>query len=248
MNILLIFQSQISTFIKKMIKKKHIICIIPARGGSKGIQNKNIINFMGKPLLTYSINYAKKSTLISNIYVSTDNDKISKVASDNNTNIINRPKSISGDTATTESAISHLLENLTDKPDIIVLLQATSPLRPEKNIDSIINKFIKNKYDSLLSLSPSHRFFWEINNKEAIPKYDFLNRPRRQDIEESDKKFVENGSLYIFTYESFKKNNNRLGGKIGYVVFDEEFSYEIDSYADLLFLEELAKHIKSKND
>ena len=62
-----------------MIKKKNIICIIPARGGSKGIPNKNIINFMGKPLLVHSINYAKKSKLISNVYVSTDNDKISRV-------------------------------------------------------------------------------------------------------------------------------------------------------------------------
>ena len=226
-----------------MITKNNIICIIPARGGSKGILNKNIINFLGKPLLTHSINYAKKSNLISKIYVSTDSKKISKVALNNNATIINRPESISGDDATTESAISHLIESLIQKPDIIVLLQATSPLRPRENIDSIINKFIENQYDSLLSLSPTHRFFWKINDKKAIPKYDFMNRPRRQDITSSNKSFVENGSLYIFKYDTFKKYNNRLGGNIGYVIFDEEYSHEIDSISDLKFLESIAKDL-----
>ena len=230
-----------------MKDKRNIIVIIPARGGSKGLPNKNIINFIGKPLLVHSIDYAKTSNLISNIYVSTDDEKISEVSVENGAKVINRPKAISGDSATTESAIFHLLEELSYKPDIIILLQPTSPLRPKNSIDKAINKFIKNKYDSLLSLSPSHRFFWKTNHNQAIPEYDFLNRPRRQDLKKSNQKFIENGSLYIFTYESFKKTQNRLGGKIGYITFNEEFSYEIDSYADLLFLESLAKYIKSDN-
>ena len=135
--------------------KKNIIAIIPARGGSKGIPNKNIINCMGKPLIAHSIEYAQESNLISSVYVSTNDDKIATVAKEYNAEIIKRPDSISGDTATTESAIEHLLNNI-PKPDIIALLQATSPLRPSGTLDKSINMMISEKYDSLLSLSPTH--------------------------------------------------------------------------------------------
>jgi len=230
------------------LNKKNIITIIPARGGSKGIPNKNITIFNNKPLLAHSIDYAKSSNLVSSIYVSTDNQKISKIAIKNKAKVINRPDSISGDEATTESAISHLLENLDYTPEIIILLQPTSPLRPPKSLDKALKLFIEKKYDSLLSISPTHRFFWSIKNGKAIPKYDFLNRPRRQDLDSSSMQFVENGSLYIFTYKSFVENKNRLGGHIGHIIFNEEYSYEIDTPKDLIFLESLVKILNPEND
>jgi len=223
--------------------EKNIVAIIPARGGSKGIPKKNIINFLGKPLLSHSIEYAKASNLISDIYVSTDDSEIAKIALDNNVSVIDRPQSISGDFASTESALIHAIENITYKPDIIILLQPTSPIRPKNSLDKAINRFMKDNYDSLLSISPTHRFLWEIDKKIANPKYDFKNRPRRQDMDSSDINYIENGSLYIFTYENLLKNNNRLGGRIGYVIFDEKYSYEIDSMTDLKFLETLSTEI-----
>ena len=226
-----------------MNNKKNIIAIIPARGGSKGIPNKNIIDCMGKPLIAHSIEYAKESDLVTSIYVSTDDAKIAEVAKQYGAEIIDRPDSISGDTATTESAIEHVLNNI-PKPDIVILLQATSPLRPKGSLNKSLEKMISEKYDSLLSLSPTHRFSWKINGDEAIPKYDFKNRPRRQDISESEQAYIENGSIYIFTYENFIKHNNRLGGKIGYVVFEEEFSFEIDTPTDLIVIDSIAKTIK----
>ena len=102
--------------------KKNIIAIIPARGGSKGIPKKNIINFLGKPLVVHSIDYAKSSNLISDIYLSTDDSDIAKIGLDNGAKIINRPLSISGDEASTESALLHVLENINNKPDVIILL------------------------------------------------------------------------------------------------------------------------------
>ena len=221
--------------------KKNIIAIIPARGGSKGIPKKNIINFLGKPLMVHSIDYAKSSNLISDIYLSTDDSDIAKIGLDNGAKIINRPLSISGDEAPTESALLHVLENINNKPDVIILLQPTSPLRPRNNLDKVLEHFFSNNYDSLLSISPTHRFFWKINEENAIPKYDFNNRPRRQDIKLEDINYIENGSLYISTYENLINNNNRLGGNIGYVIFDEKYSYEIDSITDLKFLEALSK-------
>ena len=220
----------------------NIIAIIPARGGSKGVPKKNIKNFNGEPLVVHSIKYAQCCNLINEIYVSTDDEEISSISSDYGASIIKRPSDLSGDFATTESAIKHAINSLQKLPDIIVLLQPTSPYRPKNSLTDALSKFIENKYDTLLSISPTHRFIWSIDKFDNInPKYDYLNRPRRQDIKKTDTNFIENGSLYIFTYKHFLSSNNRLGGKIGYIEFDENFSYEIDTEFDFKFLEALVK-------
>ena len=221
----------------------NIIAIIPARGGSKGIPGKNIKNFEGKPLISHSIEYAQDSKLINEVYVSTDDNQIAHISKTAGAKIIKRPAELATDTSTTESAIKHALNNIDNLPDIIILLQPTSPLRPKKSLDVAINKFINGKYDSLLSLSPSDSFFWTIKSNTASPEYNFLNRKRRQDITKEEKKYFENGSLYIFTREHFELTNNRLGGEIGYVIFPEEYGYEIDVPKDLIILEQLSREI-----
>ena len=137
---------------------------IPARGGSKGIPKKNIINFLGKPLIVHSIEYAQKCNLVSNIYVSTDNQEIKNQAIKNNVKVIDRPKELANDEASTESAIEHFLESIDYKPDLIVLLQPTSPNRPDGSLEEAINKLIEFNHDSVLSISPTHNFFWKIKN------------------------------------------------------------------------------------
>ena len=221
----------------------NIIALIPARGGSKGIPGKNIKNFEGKPLIIHSIDYAQNSSLLRNIYVSTDDNQIAHISKTAGAKIIKRPSEYATDTSSTESVIEHALNNIDNDPDIIILLQPTSPLRPAKSLDSIINKFIDGNYDSLLSLSPSNNFFWNIRNNQIHPEYDYLNRKRRQDIKPNEKKYFENGSVYIFTKEHFKLTNNRLGGNIGYVIFPEEYGYEIDVPKDLIILEQLSREI-----
>ena len=84
---------------------------------------------------------------------------------------------------------------------------------------------------------------YDIENNKITPEYDYLNRKRRQDISPNEKKYFENGSVYIFTKEHFKLTNNRLGGKIGYVIFPEEYGYEIDVPKDLIILEQLSREI-----
>ena len=226
------------------INKKNIIAIIPARGGSKGIPRKNIISFLNKPLITHSIEYAKKSTLVHNVYVSTDDKDISKVSLDSGAQVINRPRNLSNDTASTESVLLHALDNIKAKPDAIILLQPTSPLRPKGSLDKAIKHFFSEKYDSLLSISPTHRFFWQTKNKIAIPKYDYKNRPRRQDIGLNEISYVENGSLYISSYDNLISNENRLGGNIGFIIFNEDYSYEIDTPTDLKILTSIAEDLK----
>ena len=220
-----------------------IFCIIPARGGSKGVPKKNIKPFLGQPLITHSIEYANSSELVNRVFVSTDDDAIADIARQAGAEIITRPKDIAGDTASTESAIGHALSWWQAKglsPDIIVLLQATSPLRPTGSLDQALRHFQNQHFDSLLSISPTHRFFWTINGAEAQAEYDYQHRPRRQDMTAADIRYVENGSLYIFTVDHFNSSGNRLGGRIGYTIFPEAYSPEIDTLSDFTLLEKMA--------
>ena len=141
------------------------------------------------------------------------------------------------------SAESFRPPRLPMQADIIILLQQTSPLRPKGSLETAINKFIDGNYDSFLSLSPTHNFFWSITDDFAKAQYDFNNRPRRQDITESDINYIENGSIYIFTTTHFTSTKNRLGGKIGYIIFEEEFSHEVDTPQDLKILEQISRDL-----
>ena len=225
---------------------KKITAFIPARGGSKEIPGKNIKDFAGKPLIVHSIEYALNSKLVKEVVLSTDDKNISKTAKDGGAIVINRPDELATDTATTESAIDHYLHSTVYKPDIIVLLQPTSPLRPQGSLDEAIHHFTKGSYDTLLSICPTHRFFWRLkDNNTAYAEYNYINRPRRQDLNRTDMRFIENGSLYIFTRKHFEKTGNRLGGKIGYVEWPEEYSLEIDTPLDFKFAEQIYNDLNS---
>ncbi|MEA3286905.1 MAG: acylneuraminate cytidylyltransferase family protein [Candidatus Marinimicrobia bacterium] len=223
-----------------------IYCIIPARGGSKGVPQKNVRLFLGQPLITHSIQYAQSASLVTSVFVSTDDNHIADVSRQAGAEIIPRPAEFATDTATTESAIVHALQWWQEHehlPDIIVLLQATSPLRPTGSLDKALQHFQDQGFDSLLSISPTHRFFWKVDGSKAQAEYDYLNRPRRQDMTEDDIRYVENGSVYIFTRKHFANSKNRLGGQIGYTIFPEKYSLEIDTELDFQLLENSAAKI-----
>ena len=225
------------------------IAIIPARGGSKGVPKKNIKEFLGKPLIEHSINYAKESKFIEKIILTTDNEEIKKIGKDNNITVVNRPKEISGDKATTESAIEHVISLFKFSIDTtIVLLQPTSPIRPKNSLDKMIKIFNEQLYDSMLTLSPIHPLTWKIDNKKTECMYDYSNRPRRQDFKEKDLIYDENGSVYIFTNKIFIEKNNRLGGKIGHYIFKEEYGRQIDTPLDFKLLETIGKYLKRKEN
>ena len=214
-----------------------ITAFIPARGRSKGIPNKNIKKFADKPLIVHSIEYSLDSKHVDEVVVSTDDSKISNIAQAAGAKIIKRPLDLATDTATTESVIEHYLHLSQTKADIIVLLQATSPLRPKGSLDNALNHFQKGGYDSLLSICPTHSFFWRVKDGDTVyAEYDHLNRPRRQDLSRENMRYVENGSIYIFSREHFEKTGNRLGGKIGYVEWPENCSIEIDTITDFEIL------------
>ena len=230
-----------------MIKNKKIYAIIPARGGSKGIPKKNIVDFHGYPLIYHSINYAKQSKLVDEVIVSTDSHEIKKIAEGYNSSIVDRPENISRDDSSTELAIKHIINELNIHSDsIIVLLQPTSPIRPIGVLDKMLVNFVNENFDSMVSISPCHPLNWKLKSDELICQYDYENRPMRQQFKKDDFIYDENGSVYIFNPKLIIKNNNRLGGKIGYEIFPEEFGRQIDTFLDLEILRATAKYLNEK--
>ena len=227
----------------KKTEKQNVLAIIPARGGSKGVPRKNIKLLAGKPLVAYTIDAALKSKNITRVVVSTDDDEIAEVSREYGAEVIKRPKAIAADEAPTEPTMKHAIDYLKKnedyEPDIIVLLQPTSPLRTHKDIDDAFIVFSTGKYDSVLSVCPSHGFLWKKHDNTAVSiNYDYKNRRRRQDMEPE---FKETGAIYITPTQIFKKYNNRLGGIIGLSVMDEDNSMDIDTLFDFWLCEQRMK-------
>jgi CMP-N,N'-diacetyllegionaminic acid synthase len=222
--------------------KPNVIAFIPARGGSKGLPNKNILEIAGKPLIAWTIEYALKSEHFDSVVVSTDCKDIANVARAYGANVpFLRPEHLSTDESTTEEAMAHCYEffdNLGISIDIMALLQCTSPLRFQKDLERAFACFWEKKYDSLLTISEDHRFYWKIG-KNLISGYDYKKRPRRQDIQKADRQYVETGSIYISRTDGLIKYKNRLHGKIGYIITGPITAYEIDNLSDFIICEAL---------
>jgi CMP-N,N'-diacetyllegionaminic acid synthase len=226
-------------------------CIIPARGGSKGVPKKNILSIAGKPLITWSIEQALQVKLLqNNVFVSSDCDEILDTASAAGALKIKRPDSISGDKASSETALLHALDIIEKKIgnlDFLIFLQATSPLRTTFDIENAISEFITGKYDSLFSSTLIDIFFtWKKNKSNEMESlnHNYQNRKPRQDIED---KYVENGSIYIFKPSLLRKNLNRLGGKIGTYIMNPWQKYEIDTADDVELCEYYLKNKLTKS-
>jgi len=170
------------------------IAIIPARGGSKRLPQKNIKILGEIPLLAHSILYAQANKgIIDEIYVSTDDNEIKKIALEFGAKVIDRPENISGDTEPTVSALKNALEQIDEPVENVVLLQATNPLRPQNLLNEAFVFYQKEKCDSLFTVSRNHQKFGKIVDNKFIP-YNYEIGQRSQDLAPL---FFENGLLYI---------------------------------------------------
>lgn len=211
-----------------------VVAIIPARGGSKGIPNKNILKINDKPLIAWSIEHALSSKSIDSVWVSSDSEEIISIAKKYGANSIIRPDSISGDEASSESAWLHALDIIEKHMEVslIVGMQATSPVRGPTDLDDAIQAFNDQKLDSLISVTEirDHNV-WTMTEKGPEPvNYDFMNRKRRQD---TDVRYLENGSFYLFKPKILRTTNNRIGGKIGFYHQELYKMFQIDDHEDL---------------
>ena len=218
------------------------VALIPARGGSRGLPGKNIKRIYGKPLIAWSIEQALSSKSISEVYVSTNCPKIADVSLNYGAKIpFLRPKKLSDDMASTESAVLHFcseMKKLKENFDNILLIQCTSPVRACGRFDDALKYFEINGYDSLVAVTESRRFHWKNFDKpEAL--YDFEHRPRRQDITENSLSYIETGSFYLFKNEKFFKHKNRIFGKVGLYKTPENEMFDIDNVTDFSICEKL---------
>tara|TARA_Y100000588_G_scaffold89019_1_gene95411 strand:- start:36799 stop:37977 length:1179 start_codon:yes stop_codon:yes gene_type:complete len=217
-----------------------ILCVIPARGGSKSIPGKNIVPLDGKPILAYSIQAAKKAKCAPRIVVSTDDDTIAEVANLYGADIVKRPSEISGDKDSSESALLHTLDHLKKTegyvPEILIFLQCTSPLTLAEDIDGTVDALINDNADSALSVTPFHYFLWSKNrsgNSVGI-NHSKDKRLLRQDL---SPQFLETGAVYVMKVHEFQKSKNRFVGTTAMYVMPTERCLEIDEPSDIILAE-----------
>ena len=228
-----------------MFNKKFITAVIPAKGNSVGVPKKNLKKVFGKAIVTYTIEAAKNSRYIDNICVATNSKKIARLSEEQGVDFIMDPAEPVWNSFL-DRILEHNINSLAKKgkkTDVAILLQPTSPLRDNKDIDAAIERFYSEKADSLLSVVNSHEFLWKENENGAYPlNYKPAKRPVRQEM----KQYAENGALYIIKKDLLYKNHCRLGGKIALYIMPQSKSTQIDSELDLKIIKENLKSIKEK--
>ena len=217
---------------KNLRSKPNNIAIIPARANSKRLANKNMLLFSDVPLITHSINYAKANLdIISDVYVSTNDENVKSLALDLGVKVINRPEELSGDFSSTVSALKHAVESINETVDNVILLQPTNPLRQKQLLKEAYTKYIEGDFDSLMTVSINNKKLGKINAGRFEP-YNYKMGQRSQDMEPL---YFENGLLYI-SKTNLILNDTILGSKnCPFIVNHPYASVDIDTSEDLKY-------------
>ncbi|MCI0537715.1 MAG: acylneuraminate cytidylyltransferase family protein [Verrucomicrobiales bacterium] len=227
----------------------NVLAVIPARGGSKGIPKKNLIDFCGHPLLAWSIAAARRCSRIDQVCVSTDCPAIERTALAYGAAVVQRPPELATDRCRSESALIHACEEAARRwnarPEVVVMLQATSPLREAGELQGALEIFEERALDSLFAAArPEDFLLWQDDGKRLWSlNYDHTNRKPRQETEaEATTLWVETGSFYVTRTNLLLQTQNRLGGRIGVWEVPLWKSFEIDSYTGLELCASLMRH------
>jgi N-acylneuraminate cytidylyltransferase/CMP-N,N'-diacetyllegionaminic acid synthase len=234
-----------------MHEGRKIIALIPARGGSKGIPQKNIRDFCGKPLIAWTIEAAKASRYVDLIIVSTDDEKIASVSKEYGAKVpFIRPADLATDTAAGMDAILHSLNFLKEKGnsdnDILVLLQPTSPLRKAKDIDDAVEYCFSRNADAVVSVCKEEhgpRLMGKLQPDMCMK--DFITvEDARKNRQDHDKYYRINGAVYIASFGYLKKNKSFFGSGSYAFLMPNERSIDIDSWFDFNVAEFLKERDK----
>lgn len=220
-----------------------VVAIIPARGGSKGIPGKNIKPFLGVPLIAHCIRAAQQASSISDVLVSSDGEEILSVAEQFGALTIRRPEQISGDEASSESALLHAIETheACKAADTIVFLQCTAPLTTSAEIDKVVTTKKKMSADTAFSVVEVHAFLWEINPDGTGKGINHdISKPRQRRQDRPDE-YRETGAIYALNKEGFVRSGQRFFGKSVPVVLPNATEIDLDTQRDWLALESFAK-------
>jgi CMP-N-acetylneuraminic acid synthetase len=216
------------------------IAIIPARGGSKGVPDKNLRHVGGIPLLVRTITALQHSSRVASIFVTTDSASIARLASNYGASVIVRPSNLSTDSASSETALLHAIEEIERigfHPTSILFAQCTSPFIETVEIDGVIS--LLGRYDSAFTVTKNHAFIWGLSEEGAAIGINHKSNERlpRQLL---PIEFRETGALYAFDTDGFKVARHRFFGRIGMFEVPSIRSMEIDDLSDLFIANQLA--------
>lgn len=208
-----------------------ILCIIPARGDSKGIPRKNVQLLGGIPLISHTIRSAIGTKLP--VLVSSDDAEILRIADAEGAHALKRPSYLAAANSSSESVLIHALDEIQKDYAHLLLLQPTSPFRLEGTIDGFLKYYFDGSYDSALTATKFYDFFWRLSDGKWISSYDPANRPMRQQLGPTDFRYFDNGNMYLTRTDMLRESNNRLSGDVGVYPISELEGMQIDTPKDL---------------
>lgn len=224
----------------KMTKNRKTIALIPARAGSKGVKNKNIREINGIPLVEYTINSAKRSTKIDDIWITTDSQQVAEIARAKEISLIERPSELATEYATASQvirhAISHImkLRKITER-DLLIYLQPTSPLRTERHIDEMLNEIKARDAIGAISVLEAEKHPYKSftiapnGNLQSL----FNEKTTNENRQNLPKCYHPNGAMYAFLVKEFLENDAIPSNKCIPYIMNKEESIDIDSEDDL---------------
>ncbi|MFB4349995.1 acylneuraminate cytidylyltransferase [Microbacterium sp. CR_7] len=218
------------------------VAIIPARGGSKGVPRKNVQRVGGVPLIERAVRSALSAEGIDLVVVSTDDAEIATVASAAGAVVVRRPDELSGDTASSESAILHALDEIEaagERVEVVAFLQATSPFISADALAEAVREVREERADSVFSAFETYGFLWARTGDDAAValNHEAGHRPRRQD---RDPHYLETGAFYVFRADGFREAQHRFFGRIRITEVPEWSAIEIDDAQQLEIARALA--------
>jgi len=232
-----------------MFLNKNILCVIPARGGSKGIKEKNIYPVMGQPLIKYTLDFVSELEFIDRVFVSTDSKKISEYVSSQGFDIpFLRSRELAGDFISDFEVLQEALIKIEEidriKYDFVIMLQPTSPLRKKEHIIKCLELIAKKDFDSVWTISRvpiKYHPLKQLNIRETRLKHYSKRGKNIIARQQLDHTYIRNGVCYIFKRDIFLKNKKMQYNLIGFHVIDED-TVNIDQHADILEFEKILKN------
>jgi YrbI family 3-deoxy-D-manno-octulosonate 8-phosphate phosphatase len=220
--------------------------IIPARGGSQGLPGKNVARVGGVPLIARAVRAALAAERIGRVVVTTDDDRIADAARAAGAEIVDRPSELAGATASSESALLHVLGASGEPAGITVFIQATSPFIDPADLDAAVARVAAGERDVVFAAAPTHLFLWRDDAAQGTAvgvNHEASRRPRRQDREPE---YAETGAFYVFRTDGFLAAGHRFFGRVGIQPVHADHAIEIDDADDLSRARALASQVDAR--
>jgi CMP-N-acetylneuraminic acid synthetase len=232
-----------------IMTEENYLGIIPARGGSKGVERKNIKSLAGRPLIAHTIEAASNADELDRTIVTTDDPEIRQVAQENGGDApFLRPQELATDEAPMAPVVEHAVSYLENEEEYTcsaaVLLQPTAPLRKATHIDRAIEHHREPGITTVISTFEDHSYRWQPRETDAKQLNYTSEVSRRQD---KTPEYVENGAIYIVDIEEFLSEGNLRGGTVGLFEMPRRRSIDIDTEFDFWLAEQFVKHFEAED-